>query len=171
MRRVNATSCYRRRPAAVSTGKLTPWLFPAGDPRTAPSAHQRLPIREQNLKRHVLSDSVALLYRTDRPSPLRVSVIHLHPHSRADLRTLHLHRHHLASKGQDAPPSQTLPSYNRHCPPLQGIYPRHPPSRHPSWVCRAAGSARGDRLYPPDELLAFLRQWGRDPSRTRRRWL
>ena len=36
----------------------------------------RLPISKQNLKRQVLSDAIALLYRTDRPSPLRVSVIH-----------------------------------------------------------------------------------------------
>src|ERR687890_2364045 len=29
------------KPAAVSTAKLTPWLLRAGDPRTAPSAHQQ----------------------------------------------------------------------------------------------------------------------------------
>src|SRR5215217_8707399 len=56
------------------------------------------PVGEQNLKRRVLRDSVALLYRTDRPLPLRLSIIQLHLHPRACPRGLPLHRLHPASK-------------------------------------------------------------------------
>src|SRR5215212_6999878 len=43
------------------------------------------------------------------------------------------------------------------------------PPRYPAWACRAVGSARDDRLYPPDGRLADLRQRLRDPRRTHRR--
>ena len=62
------------------------------------------------------------------------------------------------------PPSQSLSS-TCHRVPLRGIFPRYP-----AWACRAVGSARDDRLYPPDGRLANLRQRLRDPRRTRRRW-
>src|SRR5215216_4406371 len=53
-------------------------------------------VGEQNLKRRVLRDSVALLYRTDRPLQRRLSIIQLHPHT--DPRGLPLYRLHLTSK-------------------------------------------------------------------------
>src|SRR5215210_6318614 len=128
-------------------------------------------VGEQNLKRRVLRYSVALLYRTERPLQRRLSIIQLHLHPRADPRGLPLHRLHPASKkdrtnGQDAPPSQSLSS-TCHRVPLRGIFPIF--LRYPAWACRAVGSARGDRLYPPDRRLADLRQTLRDPRRTRRR--
>src|SRR5215207_4446356 len=66
-------------------------------------------IGEQNLKRRVLRDSVALLYRTERPLSRRLSIIQLHPHSRADPRGLQLPQlpprfKKDRTKGQDAPP-------------------------------------------------------------------
>src|SRR5215211_5287061 len=140
MRRVNATSCYRRRPAAVSTGKLTPWLFPAGDPRTAPSAHQRTkpqtPCTQQLRSACVsyrLTLAAAALCNPNAPAPWC----------------------------QSAPLLKPLTSHS-----VTKILP----SRYPSWACGAVGSARGDRLHPPDGLLAFLRQWPPDPPRTRGRW-
>src|SRR5215216_5129843 len=51
----------------------------------------RLPVGEQNLKRCVVMSSVALPYRTNRPLPLRLSVIQLHLHTRADPGVLYFH--------------------------------------------------------------------------------
>src|SRR3989337_2227681 len=89
-------------------------------------------VGQQNIERRVIRDSVALLYRTDRPLQMRLSVIQLHPHPRAD---------RPACNSIDLIPS------------IQVF------SRHPSWACRAVGSARDDRLYPPGECVALLRQW------------
>src|SRR5215212_7455155 len=55
-------------------------------------------VGEQNLKRRVLRDSVALLYRTERPVQRRLSIIELHLHPHTDPRGLQLHRLHPTSK-------------------------------------------------------------------------
>src|SRR5215211_6362046 len=86
-------------------------------------------VGEQNLKRRVLRDFVALLYRTDRPLPLRLSIIQLHLHPRADPRSLPLHRLHPASK----------PSFSKSLFHL----PSRTPSGHLPYLGTPLGTPRG----------------------------
>jgi hypothetical protein len=130
-------------------------------------------VGEQNLKRRVLRDSVALLYRTERPLQRRLSIIQLHLHRRADPRGLPLHRLHPTSKRTKQ--KDRTPLLLKVSLPLAIAYPfgasslpRYP-ARYLAWACRAVGSARDDHLYPPDGRLADLRQRLRDPRRTHRR--
>src|ERR671912_908135 len=127
-------------PTAVLTTKMAPWPLRAGDPSTTPSAHQQT--KPQTPCTQELR-SACVSYR----SALAAAVLR-HPNA-------------------PAPSCRSAP--------LQKPLTSHPvtkslPSRHPSWACGVVGSARGDRLHPPDGLLAFLRQWPPDPPRTRGRW-
>jgi hypothetical protein len=149
-----------RRPTTAWGGGLTPSPLPAGAPRTASSDRQGTKHRtpySQGLRsasvpyRPTLADAALRNPNAPAPScqPARLPTPPASPRFKV---------------GQGSPTSQSLSSTG-HRVPLRDIFPRHP-----TWACRAVGSARGDRLYPPDGRLALLRQWLRDPRRTRRRW-
>src|SRR5215207_7181128 len=115
-------------PTAVLTTKMDPWPLRAGDPSTTPSAHQQT--KPQTPCTQQLR-STCVSYRP--------------PLAAADL----CNPNAPAPSCRSAPLLKPLAS-----PPVT----KSLPSRHPSWACGAVGSARGDRLHPPDGLLAFLRQ-------------